>query len=511
MKVFIPLSFMIIGLGFAGNYFMYKANHLYTTVALIALTVLSLAVLSVKSFSNMSLNKINKEMCSKMIDLFNKTNSLLNLFCSYFDNNFILINILHKHGNDESEFLHNYKKINTMLNDYKENIITLNSCEIKKLNKDNCKMLNCKIETLIKEINEFEIMFSNLEGDLFSHMKEKITETSDKKEMFHKLVVEYQLYSEIIYDFVNSIRGNIENTSKPLSEEIFIIRQNVHDFINKIHAWKNDLSDERTNKNFNNVILKYNAQNEEFQNIFDRINRNYVDLDLQFNNIISMIENVYKNSFQIQDISERIKLLSINASIEAAHSEKSGKGFKVIADEVKKLSEVTKTIITNTVTLINESKIMVEKTIYDFNTSSKEITGKVDRQKKEFNIFYDILEGYYENFNTIFKSVSELTDKIADHIDKFSPIFQMHDISIQELGNLNKMITKFLHDNKDIITSMNAITDKNVKDGILQDLLGSIEKKITTSNEIIVINNIYKRYDINKEIVDNRVAEIEFF
>jgi methyl-accepting chemotaxis protein len=224
-----------------------------------------------------------------------------------------------------------------------------------------------------------------------------------------------------------------------------------------------------------------------------------------------MIEKVYNNSFQIQDISEKIKLLSINASIEAAHSEKSGKGFKVIADEIKKLSDVTKSIVGNTVTLISESKTTIENTINEFNISGKEITDKVDRQKNEFNLFYDILKGYYSDFNQIFSSVSDLTDQIAIHIDKFSPIFQMHDISIQELGNLNKMIVRYVDNNKEVINNINHLTDNEMKNQILTDILVSIENKITTSNEIIVINTLYKRYDIKKEIYDNRSVDIEIF
>ncbi len=44
----------------------------------------------------------------------------------------------------------------------------------------------------------------------------------------------------------------------------------------------------------------------------------------------------------IQEISEQTNLLSFNASIEAARAGDAGKGFRIIANEVKKLSENTK-------------------------------------------------------------------------------------------------------------------------------------------------------------------------
>lgn len=100
-------------------------------------------------------------------------------------------------------------------------------------------------------------------------------------------------------------------------------------------------------------------------------------------------ERVLDSASLILDVSEKTDLLAMNASIEAAHSGGAGKGFAVIAQEIRKLSDEAKRGTNSISAALKENDIVISKAAGlvasfqgTFESGMREIRGAFDAMEE---------------------------------------------------------------------------------------------------------------------------------
>lgn len=138
--------------------------------------------------------------------------------------------------------------------------------------------------------------------------------------------------------------------------------------------------------------------------------QNAKNIATMFEDLKEKSENVASITGSIQDVSDRTGILAINASIEAARAGAVGKGFRIIANEVRTLAIQT-----------GEFAQQIEKNIGDFNDTVEAINSQMSTFNAMFSRFKDsfneILGNFSENARTIDmagNSLSEITGAIRE-------------------------------------------------------------------------------------------------
>jgi methyl-accepting chemotaxis protein len=355
------------------------------------------------------------------------------------------------------------KKVAKLLNKMKDGLI------IDRLKDNTSDEIGEMVYSVDTFLDRLEAVIKGISKE-FYNMKEKQKELSnillnistENKEKINILALNQN---------VNSILDNIRNQTASSEESLAGLQEITSS--NKIieDTTKDILKDSKS------ILIKgdlgYKSIEEATQNMLD-INKSVESADLEIESLLLLSNNIGEIVSAISSISEQTNLLALNAAIEAARAGEAGRGFSVVAEEIRKLADMTNKETEKIGSIVKD----IQGKVNSVNNANKLVIKNVQSGTEKIEIVN-------ENILDIIK-MTKNTDRRIEGITS----------SINEQGNASEEITK----------AVEIITDNSTK----IEALSTDTTEISNNLKNILTDTIYSIEQLSKNI-NKLESDIEFF
>lgn len=268
-------------------------------------------------------------------------------------------------------------------------------------------------------------------------------------------------------DAMNQMRQNLEE----LVESISVIAENATTLA-MVVSDTNEAGGQAMSNIKETMIEADNGRNsmKQVTGSMDEMKNSMDALEMSIKDVGSAAEKIDNITSTIREIADETNLLALNASIEAARAGEAGRGFSVVATQIKNLAETSGNAADEISKLISDVTGMINSTVDQSQHSVEQIkisSEMVDKASEQFdNIFNSI-----ERTNEIIKSMIDKVHEANDVASNMAAITEEQSASAEEIeataenvqGLANKVTensAEVENDSDELAKTANTLKDK---------------------------------------------------
>jgi methyl-accepting chemotaxis protein len=192
--------------------------------------------------------------------------------------------------------------------------------------------------------------------------------------------------------------------------------------------------------------------NDNVRHLVQRISQT----DINIKELSSQCENIYSVLATIQSIADQTNLLALNAAIEAARAGEQGRGFAVVADEVRQLASRTKAST-------EEVNIIIEKLIKASSESSSamnECMNSGSSTNDDMENAFSLIKSIQENIENSDQEIHELSQALQQQLPVINEISEASVQMNENIKNEAELTRTITNDMERLQTSCVTLSQK---------------------------------------------------
>ncbi|MGA2158673.1 MAG: methyl-accepting chemotaxis protein [Dehalococcoidia bacterium] len=217
----------------------------------------------------------------------------------------------------------------------------------------------------------------------------------------------------------------------------------------------------------------------------------------KINGLGSRSKEIGKIVSAIDDISDQTNLLALNAAVEAARAGEQGRGFAVVADEVRKLAERASTSTKEIEALINGIQDGVIETISAMAKGTREVDGGYKLANMAGSALAEILERSQEmgtRVQQISSAAEQLNSMSAEMVmlgDSISSIVEENTAATEQMAATAKHVSKSVEEVAGVAEQNSAATE-SVSEAA-KEISGQVQQVVEAGGALSQMAEAFKR------------------